>query len=154
MPETDSDGYVVSHLHETNKREGQSLAGGIPTQHCAGKGSLLYPCAKLARARKSNQGSAKPEVISPDGRQHIFSQLSAAVTPSVGLERRESEFVSAWRVGATGLHLPVEYNVETHASFLSDSLQQHGLEYEGYWREERKANCGYRVKKLLPQGSS
>lgn len=92
MLETDSDGYVVSHLHEINKREGQSLAGSIPTQHCTGKGSLLYPCAKLARARKSNRGSAKPEVISPDGRQHVFSQLNVAVTTSVGLEHRESKF--------------------------------------------------------------
>lgn len=90
MLETDSDDYVVSHLHEVNKREGQSLAGGIRTQHCAGKGSLLYPCAKLARARKSNRGSTKPKVISPDGRQHVFSQLNIAVTTSVGLEHREA----------------------------------------------------------------
>ena len=77
---------------------------------------------------KANRGSAKPEVISPDGRQHIFSQLNVAVTTSVGLEHRESKFVSAWRVGATGLHLLAEYDVKIHASFLFDSVQQHGLE--------------------------
>lgn len=130
------------------------MAGGVPTQHWAGKGSLLYPCAKLARARKSNPGSAKPEVISPDGRQHIFSQLSVAVTTAVGLEHRESKFVSAWRVGATGLRLPAEYSVEIQASFLSDSIEQHGLEYKGYWGAERKVNYGNRMKKLLPQSSS
>lgn len=30
--------------------------------------------------------------------------------------------MSAQRVGATGLHLPAEYHVEIHASFLSDSI--------------------------------
>lgn len=90
MLEMDSDGYVVSRLHEISRREGQSLAGGIsPTALC--RGSLLYPCAKLARARNSNRGSAKPEVTSPDGRQHLFSQLSVAVTTSVGLEHKEKE---------------------------------------------------------------
>lgn len=108
------------------------MSGGILTQHCAGKGSLLYPCATHARARKSNRGSTKPEVVSPDGRQCIFYQLGTAATTSTGLEQRECKFTPAWRVGATGLH------VEIHASSLSDSIQQHGLEYEGHWKAERK----------------
>lgn len=95
------------------------MSGGILTQHCTGKGSLLYPCAL-------------PTLISPDGRQCIFYQLGAAATTSTGLEQRESKFTPAWRVGATGLH------VEIHASYLSDSIQQHGLEHEGHWRAERK----------------
>jgi len=73
---------------------------------------------------------------------------------SVGLEHRESKFASARRVGATGLHLPAEYGVEIHASFLSDSVQHRGIEHEGYWRAERKVNNGNRMKKLLSRSSS
>lgn len=105
MLEMNSDGYVVSCLHEINKRQGQSLAGGIPTQHCAGQGSSPYSCTKLARARKGNRGSAAPEVTHPNGSQHIFSQLNVAVIMSVGLQHRESKSVSSWRVGATGLQI-------------------------------------------------
>lgn len=47
----DSAGYVVSRLHKINKRAAQRMAGAMPPQHCVGKGSCLYPCA---RARKSN----------------------------------------------------------------------------------------------------
>lgn len=69
----DSAGYVVSHLHKINKKAVQRLAGAMPPQHRVGKGSCLCLCA---RTRKSNRGSAMPEAISPDGRQHVFAQLN------------------------------------------------------------------------------